>query len=82
MKINLGATSNLFLKGHQIRLEISSSNFPRFDVNSNTGGPLGLDRSYVTAVQSIYHDAERPSCIVLPLAPPSEPGSQGTFAGI
>lgn len=60
-------TSNIFRSGHQIRVDISSSNFPRFDVNPNTGGPLGRDRRMQIAEQSIYHDAERPSHIVLPL---------------
>ncbi len=81
-EFELFPSSNLFQASHRIRVDISSSNFPRFDVNPNTGGPLGLDRSYVTAIQSIYHDAERPSCIVLPLQPPSDPGAQATFSGI
>ncbi len=60
-------TSNVFKKGHRIRLDISSSNWPRFDVNPNTGGPLGLERRYELAHQTIYHDADCPSHIVLPL---------------
>ena len=60
-------TSNVFRKGHRIRLDISSSNWPRFDVNPNTGGPLGRDRSYRVANQTVYHDAERASHVVLPL---------------
>ena len=60
-------TSYVFRAGHRIRLDISSSNWPRFDVNPNTGGPLGLERSYQVAVQSVFHDAERPSHMVLPL---------------
>jgi len=60
-------TSNVFKKGHRIRLDISSSNWPRFDVNPNTGGPLGLEQRCEIAHQAIYHDAERPSHIVLPL---------------
>ncbi len=62
-------TSNIFRKGHRIRLDISSSNWPRFDVNPNTGGPLGIDRAYTTATQTIYHDPAHPSHIVLPLQP-------------
>ncbi|OGG51650.1 MAG: hypothetical protein A3F84_29340 [Candidatus Handelsmanbacteria bacterium RIFCSPLOWO2_12_FULL_64_10] len=62
-------TSNLFCKGHRIRLDISSSNFPRFDVNPNTGGPLGRDRRVVVAENAIHHDPERPSHIVLPVIP-------------
>ena len=60
-------TSYVFRAGHRIRLDISSSNWPRFDVNPNTGGPLGLERSYQVAVQSVFHDAKRPSHVVLPL---------------
>jgi len=62
-------TSNVFAKGHRIRLDISSSNWPRFDVNHNTGGSLGIDRTYKTARQAIYHSADCPSHIVLPIQP-------------
>ena len=64
---HLYPTSNVFRKGHRIRLDISSSNWPRFDVNPNTGGPLGLERRYEIAHQTIFHSGERPSHIVLPL---------------
>ena len=60
-------TSVVFRKGHRIRLDVSSSNWPRFDANHNTGGPLGRDRTYQTAHQTVYHDAEHPSHIILPL---------------
>ncbi len=60
-------TSNVFKAGHRIRLDISSSNWPRFDVNPNTGGPLGTEQRYDVAQQTVYHDAERPSCVVLPI---------------
>lgn len=60
-------TSNIFRAGHSIRVDISSSNFPRFDVNPNTGGPLGKERRIELAHQSIYHDDEHPSHIVLPI---------------
>ena len=63
------ATSNLFRAGHRIRLDVSSSNFPHFDVNPNTGGPLGRDRDRVVARQSVFHDAARPSHVVLPVIP-------------
>jgi uncharacterized protein len=67
--IDLWATSNLFRAGHRIRLYVSSSNFPRFDRNRNTGEPiLGATRS-VKAHQTIYHDRERPSALVLPIVP-------------
>jgi uncharacterized protein len=62
-------TSNLFARGHRIRLDISSSNFPRFDVNPNTGEPLGQNRRWQVADNTIYHDAAHPSHIVLPIVP-------------
>ena len=62
-------TSTVFRKGHRIRLDVSSSNWPRFDVNPNTGGPLGREQSYRTATQTIYHSAEMPSHVVLPVQP-------------
>ncbi|MBI4640832.1 MAG: CocE/NonD family hydrolase [Candidatus Tectomicrobia bacterium] len=64
-------TSNLFKAGHRIRLDISSSNFPHFDVNSNTGEPLGKSRRMEIAQNTIYHDAAHPSHIVLPIIPSS-----------
>ena len=60
-------TGNLFKKGHKIRLDVSSSNFPRFDVNPNTGEPLQANGLWKIATNTIYHDAEHPSHIVLPL---------------
>jgi putative CocE/NonD family hydrolase len=68
-RIELYPTSILFLKGHRIRLDISSSNFPRFDVNPNTGEPLNQNRRTAVAVNTIYHDPEHPSHIVLPVIP-------------
>jgi len=62
-------TANVFKKGHRIRIDISSSNFPRFDVNPNTGEPLGMSRRKVKADNSIYHDLIRPSHVILPLIP-------------
>jgi putative CocE/NonD family hydrolase len=67
--LKLQPVSNLFKAGHRIRLDISSSNFPLFDVNPNTGGPLGKDREVVVAHNTIYHDARYPSHIVLPVIP-------------
>ncbi len=60
-------TSNIFRAGHRIRLDVSSSNWPRFDANPNTGGPLGVHREFVVARQTVYHDAEHASHVVLPL---------------
>ena len=68
-EIDLGATSNLFRRGHSIRLEISSSNFPRFDRNANTGEPIGTDAGFVSALQTIYHSTEYPSHVTLPVVP-------------
>ena len=62
-------TANVFKKGHRIRVDISSSNFPRFDANPNTGEPLGKNRRTMTADNTIHHSATYPSHIVLPLAP-------------
>ena len=67
--IQLYPTSNLFKAGHRIRLDISSSNFPRFDVNPNTGEPLNGHRRMVVATNTIYHDRERPSHVILPIIP-------------
>jgi putative CocE/NonD family hydrolase len=67
--IDLGATSNVFKAGHRLRLYVSSSNFPRFDRNPNTGeaGPAAarLERAH----QTVYHDAAHPSALVLPVIP-------------
>ena len=65
-------TSNVFGKGHRIRLDISSSNFPRFDINPNTGGALGRDRRIVIAEQAVHHDPDHPTHIVLPVIPANQ----------
>ena len=67
--IDLWATSNVFLSGHRIRVEISSSNFPRFDRNPNTGSGFGEDSRLEKAQQQVYHSADHPSYIVLPVIP-------------
>jgi uncharacterized protein len=67
--VDLWATSNVFLKGHSLRLEISSSNFPRFDRNLNTGEPIEFAHTSVSATNTILHDAEHPSVLVLPIMP-------------
>ncbi len=66
-------TANVFKKGHRIRVDISSSNFPRFDANPNTGEPLGRNRRVITADNTIHHSARYPSHIVLPIAPARQP---------
>jgi uncharacterized protein len=60
-------TSQVFKTGHRIGLEISSSAFPKYDRNLNTGAPLGVTTEMVVAEQRIYHDEEHPSAIVLPV---------------
>ncbi|GIV69427.1 CocE/NonD family hydrolase [Caldilinea sp.] len=69
LRLNLWATANVFLPGHRIRLEVSSSNFPRFDRNSNTGGVIAQEprERYQPAVNRIFHDAAHPSCLILPI---------------
>ena len=67
--IKLYPTANVFKKGHRIRVDISSSNFPRFDVNPNTGEPLAEHRRMVIATNTIFHDRDHPSQIVLPIVP-------------
>jgi putative CocE/NonD family hydrolase len=67
--INLGTTSNVFNKGHRIRVDVSSSNHPRFDNNPNTGNKWGTDSEIIIAENTIYHDREHPSHIVLPIIP-------------
>jgi putative CocE/NonD family hydrolase len=65
--ITLYPTANVFKRGHRIRVDVSSSNYPRFDVNPNTGDPLGDYRRMVAADNTIYHDAAHPSRVVLPV---------------
>jgi len=65
--IDLVGTANCFRRGHRIRLDISSSNFPFFDLNPNTGERLGYQTHEVTALNTVYHDRERPSHINLPV---------------
>ncbi len=65
-KIDVWSTSNVFLKGHRIRLEVSSSNFPRFDRNLNTGKDAASSSDYVKATNTVLHDAAHPSALILP----------------
>jgi putative CocE/NonD family hydrolase len=67
--IDLWATSNLFRAGHRIRLYVSSSNFPRFDRNLNTGEAASVSARTIKAAQAVYHDAARASSLVLPVIP-------------
>ena len=62
-------SSNFFKKGHRIRLDISSSNFPHFDLNFNTGEPEGMATTKKVATNTVYMTREQPSHIVLPVIP-------------
>ena len=67
--VDLWATSNVFLAGHKLRLEVSSSNFPRFDRNMNTGEEQARATRMVKATNVIYHDRAHPSALVIPVVP-------------
>ena len=69
LTVDMWETSNVFKAGHRIRLEVSSSNFPRFDRNLNTGHRPGMDAEMMVAEQTIYHDAQRPPHLTLPVIP-------------
>ncbi len=68
--IDAGVTANYFAAGHRLRLEVSSSNFPRFDRNPNTGGPIASETRLLRASQRIYHGAAHPSRLELLAMPP------------
>lgn len=70
VRIALPPISNLFKAGHVIRLDVSSSNFPRFDVNPNTGEPMGRHTRMVETHNTVYLDRARLSHVVLPVVPP------------
>jgi len=67
--VDLWATSQVFKAGHRLRLEMSSSNFPRYDRNPNTGHDFGVDTELRTARQTIFHDSRYPSHLILPVIP-------------
>jgi uncharacterized protein len=69
LTLNLWSTSNVFVAGHKLRLEVSSGNFPRFDRNLNTGEDQGHSSRMVKATNSVYHDREHPSALILPVVP-------------
>ncbi len=68
-KIDMWDTANVFLAGHRIRVEVSSSNFPRYNRNLNTGNPIATDTEIRVAHQTVFHDAEHPSHLLLPVIP-------------
>ena len=67
--IDLWAISNVFFKGHRIRVDIASSNFPNFDRNPNTGHKFGEDAEIRVAHQQMFHNGAHPSQIILPVIP-------------
>ena len=69
LDIDLVATSNVFRAGHRIRLEVSSSNFPRFDRNTNTGGVIAREsaKDFKVATNQVLHEGEHASHLVLPI---------------
>jgi hypothetical protein len=69
IRVSAFPTSNLFVAGHRIRLDVSSSNFPHFDVNPNTGEPEGRWRQMRVARNTVFMDAAHPSSVLLPVIP-------------
>jgi len=69
IELQLQATSNFFAPGHRLRIDVSSSNAPHYDVNPNTGEPLGQNRCRAIARQTLFVDQARASCVVLPVIP-------------
>jgi len=67
--VDLQVTSNVFKKGHKIRVDVTSSCFPLWDPNPNTGHKFGMDTEMQTADQTIYHNKDYPSHIILPIIP-------------
>ena len=68
-EVDLWSTAQVFKASHRLRVEVTSSDFPRYDRNLNTGGPFGEEVRGQTAVNTIFHDAMRPSHLVLPVIP-------------
>ena len=71
LTLRLGLTANRFLRGHRIRVQVMSSFFPHLDRNPNTGRPSAIESRLVPARQTIFHDASRPSRVILPIVGPS-----------
>ncbi len=65
--VDLWATAQAFLPGHRLRIEVTSSDFPRYDRNLNTGGPFGEEVRGQAAINTLFHDAERASHVLLPV---------------
>ncbi len=71
VRLKLPPTSNLFAAGHRLRVDVSSSNFPRLERNPNTGDPIGRHTRMVSADQTVFADAEHPSRVIIPVIPPA-----------
>lgn len=69
IRVELLPTSNVFLAGHRLRLEVSSSNYPQYDLNPNTGAEPGTARFYTPATNRVLHDREHPSALVVQVVP-------------
>jgi hypothetical protein len=69
VRVEMSATSNYFAPGHRVRLQVSSSNFPRFDRNLNTGGKNYDETRWEVAKNTIHHNASRASYVLLPIIP-------------
>jgi putative CocE/NonD family hydrolase len=81
LTITIGQTSLVVQKGHALRLQVSSSNFPQFDRNMNTGNPIGTDAHGVRALQTVFHDLEHASYIDLPVVPDQGTGNREQDTG-
>jgi hypothetical protein len=79
LTIDAGVTSNVFMRGHRIRIEISSSNFPRFDRNPNTGKPVADETVLKKAQQTVYHNRMYPSHVLLPIVPELTPTTTSRY---
>ncbi|KLU59771.1 cocaine esterase [Peptococcaceae bacterium CEB3] len=68
-EVDMLATANVFMEGHRIRVEVSSSNFPRFDANTNAGGKVAEQTTadYVVARNQVYHSEQYSSCVIIPV---------------
>jgi len=67
LSVDMSATGVFFKKGHRIRLEVSSSNFPRFGRNLNTGGKNYDETEWIVAENTVHHSEEHPSYLMLPV---------------
>ena len=74
--LDLWQTGMTVPKGHRLRVEVASAAFPIFSRNLNTGGHNETETKFVTAEQSVYHSAEYPSHVVLPMIPEEAPGTK------